>query len=109
MKIKVFYPEFDGSIRLSKQELQDLLDEVYKEGYDDGRNNARNYWTYPSWTYTGGGITNGNIVYTNDSISITSSNNYDPNTCTVSSSNIPHTFTADVPHYEINFAEAKAE
>lgn len=50
MKIKVFTPEFDGSIRFSKEELQRLLDEVYAEGYNDGSIH-RNYWTYPYLTY----------------------------------------------------------
>ena len=54
MKIKVFYPEQDGSIRLTKQELQTLLDEVYHEGYDDGRIHGN---TYP-WRWNGGIYTN---------------------------------------------------
>ena len=79
MKIKVFYPDPDGSIRVSKQELQTLLDEVYKEGYNDAK---PYYWTSPYyWTNTGT-ITTGsplrgdNITYTTaDSSSITYATN----------------------------------
>ena len=65
MKIKIFYPEQDGSIRLTKQELQTLLDEVYHEGYDDGRIHGN---TYP-WRWNGG-------IYTNTTDSNISLNNY---------------------------------
>jgi len=37
MKVKVFYPDFDGRISLTKEELENLLDEVYDEGYHDGK------------------------------------------------------------------------
>ena len=53
MKIKVFYPEQDGSIHLTKQELQILLDEVYHEGYYEGK--KTNWW----------GTGTGGIIYTN--------------------------------------------
>ena len=48
MKVKVFYPDKNGKISFTKEELQALLDEVYKEGYNDAR---PYYWTTPSWTY----------------------------------------------------------
>lgn len=44
MKIKVFYPDRDGRISFTKKELEDLLDEVYREGYNDGRPYT---WTSP--------------------------------------------------------------
>lgn len=37
MKIKVFYPDRDGRISFTKKELEELLDEVYKEGYNDAK------------------------------------------------------------------------
>lgn len=46
MKIKVFYPDRDGRISFTKKELEDLLDEVYREGYNDGRPYT---WTSPYW------------------------------------------------------------
>lgn len=51
MKVKIFTPDSNGRISFTKKELQALLDEVYKEGYND----ARPYywsWTYP--VYCGG-------------------------------------------------------
>ena len=49
MKVKVFYPDKNGRISFTKEELQKLLDEVYKEGYDDAR---PYYWSSPYWTWT---------------------------------------------------------
>ena len=48
MKIKVFYPDRDGRISFTKKELEDLLDEVYREGYNDGRPYAWTNTYYPS-------------------------------------------------------------
>ena len=75
MKVKVFYPDPDGSIRFSKQELQALLDEVYKEGYNDAR---PYYWSTPNWTYTN----NPNTIttpytYLNTSATTITSSNHD--------------------------------
>lgn len=84
MKIKVFYPDRDGRIHFTKEELQALLDEVYREGYNDAR---PYYWTSPYyWSNTGNGtITTGsplrgdsitNITYTTaDSSGITYATN----------------------------------
>ena len=53
MKVKVFYPDFDGRISLTKEELENLLDEVYDEGYHDGKQTRPTpiTWTSPSWPY----------------------------------------------------------
>lgn len=102
MKIKVFYPEPDGSIRMSKQELQALLDEVYKEGYNDGR--SQNYNIYNLRNNSGVIPT---PYYTTISSGISSSNI--SNSCTtLSSSNSNSTFTSsgDVSEpqsYQIEF------
>lgn len=92
MKVKVFYPDMDGTIRFSKRELEALLDEVYNEGYADGRRNPYYTWTSPYYTTTTpyittcegtttSGSTNGNIL---DSSTITTSLNT-PFTYTTSS------------------------
>lgn len=65
MKIKVFYPDTDGSIRFSKQELQALLDEVYREGYNDAK---PYYWQSPYWSNSG-------TITTTPYITLTSTNN----------------------------------
>lgn len=54
MKIKVFCPDRDGRISFTKKELDDLLDEVYREGYNDGRSYT---WTSPYYPFNAGTIT----------------------------------------------------
>ena len=47
MKVKVFYPNREGRIEFTRQELEKLLDEVYREGqkdYDCGKSLT---WTAP--------------------------------------------------------------
>ena len=55
MKIKVFYPDRDGRISFTKKELEDLLDEVYREGYNDGR--PYYTWASPYYPSNSGTIT----------------------------------------------------
>ena len=55
MKVKIFYPNKDGRISFTKQELEKLLDDVYNEGHKDGYDkgyNARPYWYWTSPYYT---------------------------------------------------------
>ncbi len=89
MKIKVFYPDPDGSIRFSKQELQALLDEVYREGYNDAK---PYYWQSPYWSNSGTITTTPYITYSNCSNSVSSSNSLS-STTTVSNKDIPSTYT----------------
>ena len=44
--IKVFTLNKNGKIELTKEELEQLLNESYWEGYRNNNNN--NYWTYAS-------------------------------------------------------------
>lgn len=41
MKIKVFYPNQQGKLEFTKKELEELLNEAYHEGYQDG---DRKHW-----------------------------------------------------------------
>lgn len=66
MKVKVFYPNKNDKIEFTRDELEKLLDEVYSEGFSDGK---KSYWTY----------TTPNITWTN------SSGNGNYNTITTSS------------------------
>lgn len=84
MKIKIFYPDPDGSIRFSKQELQALLDEVYKEGYNDAK---PYYQQSPYWSNSGSITTTPYITY--------SSNNSLDSTVTISNKDIPTYTTAE--------------
>lgn len=58
MKIKIMYPNRDGRLEFSKNELEKLLEEAYNEGYKDGKNSnsytVRDYTYYPSVTYLNG-------------------------------------------------------
>ena len=89
MKIKVFYPDPDGSIRFSKQELQALLDEVYKEGYNDAK---PHYWQSPYWSNSGTITTTLPYITYSSSNSVSSSNSLS-STAAVSNKNIPSTYT----------------
>lgn len=57
MKIKCFYPDKDGNIILTKEELEKLLNDVYEEGRADANKNyittTRDYYPYitPYVTY----------------------------------------------------------
>lgn len=66
MKVKVFYPDKNGKISFTKEELQALLDEVYKEGYNDAR---PYYWTTPSWTYRDSNTITTPYTYTTTALS----------------------------------------
>ena len=46
MKIKVFYPNDEGKIVLSREELESLIKEVYNEGFSDGQNWPHKYYSY---------------------------------------------------------------
>ncbi len=47
MKYKILQLDANGRISFTKEELEKLLDEVYNNGYEDGRKTC---W-YPYWTY----------------------------------------------------------
>ena len=94
MKIKMFYPNNEGKIEFTKEELEKLINEVYNEGKADGRNETYQPIVapimppppviYPPYTFTSSTstyktdvwcsnnstnsyqATNGEIYYTND-------------------------------------------
>ncbi len=78
MKYKILQLDANGRISFTKEELEKLLDEVYDNGYEDGRKTCQ----YPIWTYktspTLGDITpltiNTNTPLPNDHITITCGN-----------------------------------
>lgn len=54
IKYKVFVPDISGKITFTKTELENLLNEVYHEGYTDGQMlNMVNieYGATPIWRY----------------------------------------------------------
>lgn len=49
MMVKVFQSNANGKIEFTRAELEKLLNEVYKKGYDNGASDAKqNYWTWTS-------------------------------------------------------------
>lgn len=52
MKVKVFRPNDNGKIEFTPNELEELLNEVYSEGFDDGENSGVNKSSY-TWTAPG--------------------------------------------------------
>jgi hypothetical protein len=70
MKVKVFYPNKADKIEFTRSELEKLLDEVYAEGYADGK--ANGYWIYSTPTLTGNG-TPMDVYYSTSTTSVTNS------------------------------------
>lgn len=92
VKVKILYPELDGSIRFSKQEIQSLLDEVYKEGYEDGKKNSSvNYNPF----YYGNTVTTPYQTLSSSSTSISSSDAIQCASSAITSAKAPFTYTID--------------
>lgn len=64
MKVKVFYPNREGKIEFTRQELEKLLDEVYREGQKDCNCSKSWTWTAPYYngSLTSNSTTNATIV-----------------------------------------------
>ena len=72
MKIKIYTTDKNGKICLSKDELQDIVNEAYYEGYRNGEQNGKSYTiTSPHWWdtpyYSWSVSTNGSSSMTIDS------------------------------------------
>ena len=48
MKVKIFTPNRDGKIEFNQKDLESLLNEIYEEGYNDGRKNNSGGLNYPA-------------------------------------------------------------
>lgn len=68
MKVKVFQPNYNGKIEFTRAELEKLLNEVYTDGYNEGKSSH--------WTWTG--------PYINSHDDITLTNAIDTKTITTS-------------------------
>ena len=66
MKVKVFYPNREGKIEFTRQELEKLLDEVYREGQKDC--NCSKSWTWTTPYYNGSLTSNSTTNTTNATI-----------------------------------------
>lgn len=47
--VVILTTDTDGKIRLSKDELQKMLDDAYSKGYSDGKTSSLTSITYPSY------------------------------------------------------------
>lgn len=110
MKVKVFYPDKNGKISFTKEELQALLDEVYKEGYNDAR---PYYWTSPYWTWSNSNInttTTPYITYNTRETTISNSTSANPENCPAyAGSTLTSATTSEAPDpepYKIEFKSA---
>lgn len=72
MKYKILQLDANGRISFTKEELEKLLDEVYDNGYEDGRKTCQ----YPYWYWKSYPSTTPNIVYTDKTINPTLPNDY---------------------------------
>ena len=86
MKIKIFTTNKNDKIELSKQELVELLDEAYAEGYKE-TNNLTTYIPNPYY------INSDNITISTSSIpynynNVISTSNNDPYTITLNADNM---------------------
>lgn len=64
MKVKVFQSNHNGKIEFTRAELEKLLNEVYTDGYNEGKSSH--------WTWTSPYLNN--ALRSNDSATITSTN-----------------------------------
>lgn len=60
MKIKVFYPNQQGKLEFPKKELEELLNEAYHEGYQDG--DRKHWYSYPYYGSVTSLNTSANLV-----------------------------------------------
>lgn len=84
MQVKVFKFDKNGKVSFTQEELEKLLNEVYRGGYDDGKR-SNNYWTWtsPYWTWSNSTI-NTTTSEPNPRITWTTTTNNSDNTITVS-------------------------
>ena len=52
MKIKVFTTDKNGKIAISKDELQEIINEAYWEGYANGTKSGKTWTVTTPWTTT---------------------------------------------------------
>lgn len=98
MRIKIFTPNENGKIELTKEELENLLNESYRQGWNDKPYYYRDYYysTYPNITLTGNAADTGAAYgINNSSTSIT-------NACA-------ETLEKDMETFKIALKEQKVE
>ena len=97
MRIKIFTPNENGKIELSKEELENLLNETYRQGWNDKPYYYDRYW-YNSPTLTA--TTAMNAVTAHD-YSINNSSTSITNTCAEALEKDMETFKIALKEYEV--------
>lgn len=69
MKIKVFCPNVNGKLEFTREELENLLNEAYSDGYRDGSCSRTWTYTYPTVTLSSSNSIAGTTTY-RDSVSL---------------------------------------
>ena len=86
MKYKILRLNQDGIIAFTQKELEELLDEIYQDGYENGRRSAGVVY-YPRWTW---GYTTTDVPLVDRTIitcgSTSSANSYDSSNITATGS-----------------------
>ena len=85
MKVKVFQSNSHGKIEFTRAELEKLLNEVYSDGYKEGKYDSQQSWTWTSPYYNSISATpyNGPITYCNSA----ATNESHPKMADISASN----------------------
>ena len=90
MITKTFYKNKDGKIEFTESALKELLDEIYKEGFREGKRCGTYKYTTPGWW----NINSPFYTYTNTTpLTLKSNSDYS----TISSGYMTNTNTNDVP------------
>ena len=98
MQVKVFKFDKNGKVSFTQAELEKLLNEVYRGGYDDGKR-ANNYWTWtsPYWTSTTYNNTcnlkSTNTITSTSNPNITWTTSTSGDNCTIATMNTDDTYT----------------
>ena len=102
MKIKVFCLNANGKLEFTKEELENLLNEAYNDGYRDGSFTKTRTYTYPTVTLSSsnstiGTTTRSDSVNLND-LASTSTNAGIPEYCKIDESGQVHINIQDLSH-----------
>ena len=87
MKIKVFTTDKNGKIAISKDELQEIINEAYWEGYANGTKSEKTWTVTTPWTttpyYNWSTTTNGSSSITIGTNEVANNTNTNTNSKTV--------------------------
>lgn len=102
MKIKVFCLNANDKLEFTKEELENLLNEVYNDGYRDGSFTKTRTYTYPTIALKSSDSTTGTTTYHDSAnlndLAFTSTNTGIPEYCKIDESGQVHINIQDLSH-----------